>query len=446
MTAMLSAVGRRTLEVLRILGHHATFFVEILRACPAALRRPYLVVAQIHAIGNLSLVIILGLGALRRLRSRAADVLRARHLRRVRVARPDREPVADARARAGRDRAALRRPRRHVAHRRDRADEGRRAARGDGHDGGRPDAAACSRRAFSAGVVSMPILAILFSSIGILGAYVVAVLLIGVDAGNFWSIMQSGVDVRRDIGNGIVKSIVFGFICTFVALYQGYEAERDPGGRRARHDAHGRDRLARRADDGLRSDRADVLDAVALHRTARRSTGTSMGKKSVEMLVGIFVLLGMAGLVFLALKAANLGVVQRRRHLHAEGVLRQHRRAQGARAGAQRRRDGRPRRRRSSSTRSSTRASSSWRSSATCSSRPTRRCASSRRVCSATSTSASKPGASDKMWVAGDEIKQTQSAVVLESLISQFLFSKAADAGSATASPQQHRRRREERK
>ena len=83
---------------------------------------------------------------------------------------------------------------------------------------------------FLGGIVSMPILAILFSAVGILGAYVVAVLLIGVDAGNFWSIMQSGVDVRRDIGNGIVKSIVFGFICTFVALYQGYEAKATPEG------------------------------------------------------------------------------------------------------------------------------------------------------------------------------------------------------------------------
>ena len=53
-------------------------------------------------------------------------------------------------------------------------------------------------------------------------------LLIGVDPGNFWSIMQTGVDVRRDVGNGIVKSIVFGVICTFVALYQGYERRRRP--------------------------------------------------------------------------------------------------------------------------------------------------------------------------------------------------------------------------
>ena len=83
---------------------------------------------------------------------------------------------------------------------------------------------------FLAGMISMPILAVLFSAIGILGAYVVAVLLIGVDAGNFWSIMQSKVDVWRDVGNGVVKSAVFGVICTFVALYQGYETDATPEG------------------------------------------------------------------------------------------------------------------------------------------------------------------------------------------------------------------------
>jgi phospholipid/cholesterol/gamma-HCH transport system permease protein len=83
---------------------------------------------------------------------------------------------------------------------------------------------------FIGGIISMPILAVLFSSIGILGAYVVAVLLIGVDAGNFWSIMQNSVDVWRDVGNGVVKSMVFGVICTFVALYQGYETQATPEG------------------------------------------------------------------------------------------------------------------------------------------------------------------------------------------------------------------------
>jgi phospholipid/cholesterol/gamma-HCH transport system permease protein len=80
------------------------------------------------------------------------------------------------------------------------------------------------------GVVSMPILAVLFSAIGILGAWVVAVKLIGVDSGNFWSIMQSRVDVWRDVGNGVVKSFVFGIICTTVALYQGHETEATPEG------------------------------------------------------------------------------------------------------------------------------------------------------------------------------------------------------------------------
>jgi len=83
---------------------------------------------------------------------------------------------------------------------------------------------------FLGGIVAMPILAVLFSTVGILGAYVVAVKLIGVDEGNFWSIMQSRVDVWRDVGNGIVKSSVFGVICTSVALYQGYETEATPEG------------------------------------------------------------------------------------------------------------------------------------------------------------------------------------------------------------------------
>ena len=83
---------------------------------------------------------------------------------------------------------------------------------------------------FLAGVFSMPLLAVMFSTIGILGAYVVAVLLIGVDAGNFWSIMQDRVDVWRDVGNGIVKSFAFGVITTYVALYQGYETEPTPEG------------------------------------------------------------------------------------------------------------------------------------------------------------------------------------------------------------------------
>ncbi|MFM7331199.1 MAG: lipid asymmetry maintenance ABC transporter permease subunit MlaE [Brachymonas sp.] len=83
---------------------------------------------------------------------------------------------------------------------------------------------------FWGGVIAMPILAAVFSAVGILGGYVVGVLMIGVDGGSFWSQMQGGVDVWRDVGNGIVKSIVFGIAVTFIALLQGYEAQPTPEG------------------------------------------------------------------------------------------------------------------------------------------------------------------------------------------------------------------------
>ncbi|MBI3230767.1 MAG: lipid asymmetry maintenance ABC transporter permease subunit MlaE [Burkholderiales bacterium] len=81
---------------------------------------------------------------------------------------------------------------------------------------------------FWAGVIAMPILATIFSAVGVFGGYVVGVKLIGVDEGAFWSQMQSGVDVWADIANGFIKSIVFGVAVTFVALFQGYEARATP--------------------------------------------------------------------------------------------------------------------------------------------------------------------------------------------------------------------------
>ena len=70
----------------------------------------------------------------------------------------------------------------------------------------------------------------MFSAVGVLGGWAVAVPLIGVDNGSFWSQMQGGVDVFSDVGNGILKSIVFGFTVTFVALLQGYTAKPTPEG------------------------------------------------------------------------------------------------------------------------------------------------------------------------------------------------------------------------
>jgi phospholipid/cholesterol/gamma-HCH transport system permease protein len=83
---------------------------------------------------------------------------------------------------------------------------------------------------FWAGVITMPLLAAVFSAVGVLGGYVVGVLMLGVDAGAFWGQMQNGVDVWRDVGNGVVKSFVFGLTVTFVALLEGYESLPTPEG------------------------------------------------------------------------------------------------------------------------------------------------------------------------------------------------------------------------
>jgi phospholipid/cholesterol/gamma-HCH transport system permease protein len=81
---------------------------------------------------------------------------------------------------------------------------------------------------FWAGVVAMPVLATVFSAVGVLGGWLVGVKLIGVDEGAFWSQMQAGVDVRGDVINSVIKSVVFGIAVTFTALYQGYEAQPTP--------------------------------------------------------------------------------------------------------------------------------------------------------------------------------------------------------------------------
>ncbi len=83
---------------------------------------------------------------------------------------------------------------------------------------------------FWAGVITMPLLAAVFSAVGVIGGYVVGVLMLGLDPGAFWGQMQGGVDVWRDVGNGVIKSIVFGFIVTFVALLQGFSAQPTPEG------------------------------------------------------------------------------------------------------------------------------------------------------------------------------------------------------------------------
>ncbi len=224
-----AALGARTLDVMRSFGRAAFFFFALVVHIPAALRRFSLVVRQIYAIGNLSLVIIMASGlavgfVLALQMYYALSTFGATeslglivNLSLVR----ELGPVITALLFAGRAGTSLT------------AEIGLMKA---GEQLSAMEMMAVDPRSrvlaprFIGGVISMPLLAILFSAVGILGAWVVGVLLIGLDAGNFWSLMQSRVDVWRDVGNGIVKSFAFGVVCTAVALYQGHETDATPEG------------------------------------------------------------------------------------------------------------------------------------------------------------------------------------------------------------------------
>jgi phospholipid/cholesterol/gamma-HCH transport system permease protein len=77
---------------------------------------------------------------------------------------------------------------------------------------------------FLAGFIAMPLLAAIFSAVGILGGYFVGVGLLGVDDGAYWSQMQDKVDMYDDINNGIIKSLVFGVVVTWIAIFEGNDA------------------------------------------------------------------------------------------------------------------------------------------------------------------------------------------------------------------------------
>ncbi|NVK56921.1 MAG: lipid asymmetry maintenance ABC transporter permease subunit MlaE [Alteromonadaceae bacterium] len=77
---------------------------------------------------------------------------------------------------------------------------------------------------FWAGIIAMPMLAIIFSAVGILGGHLVGVDWLGVDAGSYWSIMQSTVDWDKDVINGVIKSLVFALVVTWIAIFKGYDS------------------------------------------------------------------------------------------------------------------------------------------------------------------------------------------------------------------------------
>jgi len=75
-----------------------------------------------------------------------------------------------------------------------------------------------------AGFISLPLLTAIFAAVGVFGGYFVAIGLLGVDSGAFWSQMQAKVDLYEDVYNGIIKSVVFGFVVTWIAVFEGYDS------------------------------------------------------------------------------------------------------------------------------------------------------------------------------------------------------------------------------
>ena len=211
------------------LGYAARFFGGTVAASATCIKRPRLVSNQVHFIGNYSLIIILisglfvgfvlglqGYNTLQRYGSeQALGLLVALSLVR------ELGPVVTALLYAGRAGTSLT------------AEIGLMKA---GEQLAAMEMMAVSPLArivaprFWAGVISMPILAALFSAVGIFGGWIVGVVLIGVDDGAFWSQMQNGVDVIHDVMNGVVKSIVFGIAVTFIALFEGYDCQPTPEG------------------------------------------------------------------------------------------------------------------------------------------------------------------------------------------------------------------------
>ncbi len=226
---MIEKIGGFVRSTMADLGYAARSFISILANCLGLWRRPRLVTDQIHFIGNYSMVIIAvsglfvgfvlayqGYYTLNRYGSEEAlGLLVALSLVR------ELGPVVTALLFAGRAGTSLT------------AEIGLMKA-GEQLAAMEMMAVNPIQRVlaprFLAGIIAMPILTSIFNAMGIIGGYVVGVKLIGVDNGAFWSQMQAGVEVFQDIGNGVVKSIVFGFAVSFVALFQGYEAQPTPEG------------------------------------------------------------------------------------------------------------------------------------------------------------------------------------------------------------------------
>ena len=209
-------------DMLRSVGAIALFLLRVLAACGPALRRPSLIVRQIYNSGARSLIIIMlcGLFVGMVLGLQAFDLLRrfgsTESLGTAAALGLLRElgPVMTALLFAGRAGTALTSEIGLMS-----ATDQLSAMEMMAVD---PIRRVCAPR-FLGGVIAMPLLAAIFSMIGIFGSQLVGVTMMGVDSGQFWSQMRSAVELR-DIAEGVVKSVAFGLACSAIAVYEGYHA------------------------------------------------------------------------------------------------------------------------------------------------------------------------------------------------------------------------------
>lgn len=222
MTGLLQRLGHAALAYFRRLGRGNLFLLQTLASLPGMLLRPVLVIRQMWSVGVLTIVIIvvsglfvgmvMGLQGYNTLVDFGAEeslgVLVALSLVR------ELGPVVAALLFAGRAGSALT------------AEIGLMKAT-EQLSGMEMMAVDPVQRViaprFLAAFLSMPLLAAIFSAVGVFGGYLVGVGLLGVDDGAFWSQMQDKVDFYDDVMNGVIKSIVFGFVVGWIALYEGYD-------------------------------------------------------------------------------------------------------------------------------------------------------------------------------------------------------------------------------
>jgi phospholipid/cholesterol/gamma-HCH transport system permease protein len=221
---LLRRIGAGTIASLARLGYAARFFLAVVRHSPAAVRRLRLTLREIYFAGVLSLVIILVSGMfvgmvlalqgydvlIRYGADESLGILVALSLVR------ELGPVVAGLLFASRAGSAITAEIGLM-----KATEQLSAMEMMAVD---PMARVVAPR-FWGGMVAMPLLAALFSTLGIFGAYLVGVKLIGIDAGAFWGNMRAGVDFRYDVVNGIIKSVVFGFAVSMIAVFEGYIAK-----------------------------------------------------------------------------------------------------------------------------------------------------------------------------------------------------------------------------